>query len=88
MTYDPNANYCSKSPDGLFGVKFNYACYLHDRQYRNEVKLRMDRDEADVRLKENIKLAYELKGKYFLGFVVSWVYYIGVRLTGWRTWVK
>ena len=88
MTFDPNANYCSKSPDGLFGVKFNYACYRHDRQYRNEVKTRLTRAEADVELKNNIYLEYENRGKYFLGFLVSWIYYIGVRVMGWRTWVK
>lgn len=48
MSYNPKHNYCTLSPDSLFGVKFNYACYLHDRQYRNEVVARKTRKQADL----------------------------------------
>ena len=88
MTFDPNANYCSRAPEGLFGVKFNYACYLHDRQYRNEVKNRKTREEADVDLKNHIYNAYYLKGKPFVGLIVSWFYYIAVRVYCGRYWVE
>ena len=54
MVYNSKLNYCTASPDSLFGVKFNYSCYLHDRQYRNEVKKRKTRRQADKDLYENI----------------------------------
>lgn len=54
MDYIKKENYCSCSPDGLFGVRFNYGCYLHDRQYRNEVKNRKTRKQADKDLKRMI----------------------------------
>ena len=54
MYYNKNKNYCSLSPEGLFGVRFNYSCYLHDRQYRNEIIDRKTRKEADKNLKKEI----------------------------------
>lgn len=54
MAYNPKENYCTASPDSLFGVKFNFACYLHDRQYRNEVKFRKTRKQADIDFRNKI----------------------------------
>lgn len=54
MVYKKEENYCTASPDSLFGVRFNYACYLHDRQYRNEVKVRKTRKQTDLDFRNNI----------------------------------
>lgn len=86
MRYNSNENYCSMSPDGLFGVRFNYGCFLHDRQYRNEVKNRKTRKQTDIDFRKNIQAIYKQKGKGFIGFFVSWIYYFGVRIGGRRAW--
>ena len=86
--YNPKDNYCSWSPDGLFGVKFNFACYLHDRQYRNEVKERKTRKQADKDLRNKIREIYSFKNKRFIGFFVSWFYYASVRMFSKRFWIK
>jgi len=52
--YNSENNYCSFSPDEIFGVRFNYACYLHDRQYRNEVKKRKNRLQSDNQLRDKM----------------------------------
>lgn len=54
MSYDPKENYCSSSPDVIFGVTINYGCYLHDRHYRNERKERYTRLQADRLLRNCI----------------------------------
>lgn len=86
--YDPKADYCSLSPDTLFGVKFSYACYLHDRHYRNERKQRLSRLEADKLMRERIFSRFKKKEKRMLGIIVGSIYYYVMRLVGWRTWVK
>lgn len=86
--YDIKENYCSFSPDQMFGVRFNYACYLHDRQYRNEVIERKTRKEADVELRREIQNQYKKKNLGILGFIISWYYYIAVRLFCGRFWDK
>jgi hypothetical protein len=63
MTYDKNANYCSFSPESLFGIKFNYSCYLHDRQYRNEVKFRKTRKQTDIHLRDVILKTFQKNTK-------------------------
>lgn len=85
MTYDPKADYCTLSPDHVFGRKISYACYIHDRQYRNEVKVRKTRKEADETLRLDIKA---LLGNTWRASIVSWIYYIGARLLLKRMWVK
>jgi len=54
MAYNQSENYCSLSPDRILGCTFNFGCYLHDRQYRNEVKIRKTRKEADIQLQQVI----------------------------------
>ena len=88
MGYDAEENYCSFSPESLFGVKFNFACYLHDRQYRNEVKWRKSRLGADLDLKKGIMENYLKKRKWVAGFFVSWIYFLAVRIFSGRYWVK
>jgi hypothetical protein len=86
--YDPKADYCSLSPDTLFGVKFSYACYLHDRHYRNERKQRYSRKEADQLMRDHIFKRFNENHKKKLGFIVGNVYYYVMRVIGWRTWIK
>ena len=66
MTYNKKLNYCTLSPDQLFRVRFNYACYLHDRQYRHEVKKRQTREEADIDLMKNIIKEFKKLNKKIL----------------------
>ena len=88
MAYIKEENYCSFSPEQIGGVRFNYACYLHDRQYRNEVKIRKTRKQADEELRDRIYESYIKVNKKKLGFIVSRVYYFVVRLSCGLTWVK
>ena len=58
MKYEKEKDYCSMSPEGMFGVRFNYACYLHDRQYQNLVKNRKTRAVVDKELGHRISTLY------------------------------
>lgn len=86
LSYNKEEDYCTWSPDKLFGVNHNYACYLHDRQYRNEVVNRKTRKEADIQLRDVMYLAYKKKNKKIIGWIVSRIYYYAVRLFAWRTY--
>lgn len=83
MTFDPKGNYCTLAPDIVFGIDTRYSCYLHDRQYRNEVKKRLTRKQADELLRDEI---YNRNKKTLLAFLVSRVYYCAVRLFAKRSW--
>ena len=85
--YNPKDDYCSCSPDRFFGINHNYACFLHDRQYRNEVKHRKTRKQSDIDLYVRIYCIYSKRGLGWLGYVISRVYYIGVRLFGGFAWL-
>lgn len=87
MSYNKEEDYCTMSPEGLFGIRFNYSCYLHDRQYRNEVKKRKTRKEADIDLRNHIYSFYKIKNKKMIGFFVSRVYYYAVRLFARRAYI-
>ena len=86
--YDKDKDYCTLSPDKLFGVNHNYGCYLHDRQYRNEVKNRKTRLESDKVLRDVIYKKYINAGKQRRGYIISRIYYYLVRLFGAFFWVK
>jgi len=88
MTYNPKENYCTLSPDKILGVNINYGCYLHDRQYRNEVKKRKTRLEADKELQRSIENDFLSAGKPRLGYIVGFLYFLGVRIMGLFTWVR
>ena len=83
MGYKKEKDYCSCSPDGLFGVRFNYACYLHDVDYYQQTKTRR---QADKLFRQRINAIYRRQNKKVAGFFVSWTYWIGVRLFGWKYW--
>ena len=86
--YNKSLNYCSYSPDKLFGVNFNYACYLHDRQYRNEVKIRKTRKQSDQDLKNMIYKKFVFTRFKKIGWLISRTYYLFVRLFGKLSWDK
>jgi len=86
MEYDKNEDYCTLSPEELFGVKFNYSCYLHDRQYRNEVVNRKTRLKADQDFRDSIYNKFVGADKKFYGWIVSRIYYYAVRLFSKRCW--
>ena len=86
--YNMADNYCSYSPDKIFGVKFNYACYLHDRQYRNERVKRFSRKKADRLLRNRIIEIYKHNNLKKVGYIIAYFYYIAVRLFGWLVWTK
>ena len=88
MTFNKNADYCTMSPDILFGVKISEACYHHDRQYRNEVRKRKFREEADVDLMKNIIKEFKKANKETLGVFVGFIYYCMVRIFNRRYWIK
>lgn len=88
LVYKRDENYCSYSPEELFGVRFNYGCYLHDRQYRDEVINRKTRLEADKHLRDVIYRAFVVADKKFCGFIISRIYFLAVRCFGWRAWHK
>jgi hypothetical protein len=70
--YNPELNYCTASPDSLFGVRFNYSCYLHDRQYRNEVKVRKTRKQTDIDFRDKIfEIFYNNQKPINLGFKIK-----------------
>jgi len=73
MVYLKSADYCTMSPEGLFGVRFNYACYLHDRQYQNLVKNRKTRALSDKELGLRIASIYARSNSpfKFYGFTSS-----------------
>jgi len=86
--YVSSLDYCTMSPDKLFGIKFNYACYLHDRQYRNEVLNRKTRKQADLTMRDMIYIEFKRKRKPVRGWIISRIYYIFVRLFGKKAWKK
>lgn len=86
MGYNKDHDFCSYSPDKILGVNHNYGCYLHDRQYRNEVKKRKTRKQADIQLRDVMYGVYSKNNKKILGWIVSRIYYIVVRIFGGITW--
>jgi len=88
LSYNKEEDYCSYSPDKLFGVNHNYGCYLHDRQYRNEVVNRKTRKQADLQLKNVMYSAYKKQNKKIIGWIVSRIYYIFVRLFARRAYIN
>lgn len=86
--YMADMDYCSCSPEKFFGVNHNYACFLHDRQYRNEVVNRKTRKQADIDLRDRIYNIYKKRGLGWLGWAISYIYYIAVRLFAKGFWVK
>ena len=86
--FDKKADYCTNFPDKLFGVKFSYACYLHDRQYRNEVKFRKTRFKSNLDLWKDVYKIFKREGKGKIGWIVGLVMFIGVTFISKKYWIK
>jgi len=69
-------DYCTASPESVFGVDISSSCKLHDERYGSGV---LSRKESDKELKFNIQYHFNFS---WVGILVSWFYYIGVRLFG------
>lgn len=80
-------DYCTASPDSLFGVDFSEACMIHDLDYEVGGS-NYKRKQADLLLKENIKSYFMVEDKKTLGSIVGNIYYAGVRIFGWMHWRK
>lgn len=85
MKYDKTKDYCTLSPDKLLGVNHNYACYCHDVRY---YKKDTTRKVADQRLRDRMYNIYKKAELQYIGWLISRIYYIGVRLFGWIIWQK
>jgi hypothetical protein len=86
--FEEGKDYCTLFPDTLFGVNYSYACYLHDREYRNERKVRRIRKEADKLLKEGVIYSFNKQNKLYLGILIANLMYFFERMFGWKSWVK
>jgi len=71
-------DYCSSSPDSLFGFDISTACAKHDNYYYNHS---ITRKEADIQLREDINKVLP-KYLHFIG----WIYYFSVRIFGKTYW--
>lgn len=81
---DGKKDYCTCSPDVLFGLDIGEACRLHD--WRIENRSMASRRAVDQRFKQDIQTIARMDGKRVQGFIISWVYYLGVLLFGETEW--
>jgi hypothetical protein len=86
IRFNETEDYCSSFYEKLFGVCHKFSCYLHDRQYRNEVTKRLTRFEADNEFRKNILLIYKLNRKPLAGYLVSILIFLGVRIFAAKNW--
>jgi hypothetical protein len=88
--FNPKADYCTLSPECIGKYYFNYACYLHDRQYRNEVKKRESRFVADMWLGVNIVriLWGRNKATILFSWIIGLLYFLATRLFARSSWQK
>ena len=77
-----------KGSDNSFGINLGYIFYLHDRQYRNESKIRYTRIKSDNLLGRRIYTKFKIAGKYLLGYYVAFSFWIVLRPFGYFSWKK
>lgn len=82
---DGKTDYCSFSPDVVFGVDIGDACKIHDRNYLDQ---KISRRLSDIIFREDIKFYFNTQGKIIRGFFISNIYYFAVRLFGSFRWKK
>lgn len=73
---DGKTDYCSASPDVIFGVDISQACELHDFHY---IEQDISKEQADIQLREDIIALGDNKFKFK---VVGYVYYWAVKYLG------
>lgn len=67
---DGKTDYCSQSPDVIFGVDIGLCCKAHDYNYHIP--------SSDKELMYDIRTEFDKANKHFLGKIVSTIYYIFV----------
>ena len=80
-TFNPKLNYCTLCPDKIGKHYLGDICYWHDRQYRNEVKLRQTRLQADLDLFRG--MCYRLPTYLYPIAVYA---FLGCRTLSWLLW--
>ena len=86
--FRPEQDYCSWSPDKLFGVNLRRCGYKHDKGY-DAAKTREEKKFVDKTFREDVFLNFIDAGKPFIGFFVSDIYYLGVHsLVSWIFFLK
>ena len=81
-------NYCTLSPDTLFGVYIGDCCKEHDKQYQSDPKTK-ERAEVDSEFRNNIIKTFTKAGKQKIGKIVGHIYYLAVRIfcgPSWKRW--
>lgn len=83
LNYNDKVDYCG--PEGLriskfiprkiAGVDINWCCYVHDRDWRDEKET-----ADDKRFRTCIQSQFDQRGKHKTGVVVSWLFFLGVRV--------
>jgi len=69
---DDKQDYCTCSPDVLFGVDIGKCCAAHDKQYHLK---NITKQEADIQFREDIKTTFNEANKHFIGIIVAFIYY-------------
>lgn len=82
---DGKTDYCSFSPDVVFGVDIGRACENHDRFYASQ---KIPRKLADIVFREDIKGYFYCANKRFIGKIIANIYYFAVRVFGGFRWKK
>lgn len=86
-------NYCSFikylgfKNDVVFGVYLGCPCKKHDIRYSNEGMV--SRMVADYLFFKDVQKEFKINNKKYLGFLVSFIMWAGVRIGGifvWKTW--
>lgn len=81
-------DYCTLSPDKVFGVYIGCACKKHDKAYSKEGRIK-NRLYADKAFFWNIFKEFRKQKKRKLGFIVALLYFLAVRIFGvffWKQW--
>ena len=62
--------------------------YLHDREYRNERKVRLTREGADLQLFDAVRYYFRKANKVNIGLFLALLMYLGTRIFLIKKWVK
>jgi len=80
--YNPGQDYCTLSPDSVYGVDISFACYTHDNNYSPDST--MDRSDADWEFAKDI---YQILVSNGIGegaaAEAAMIYHAGVHVFGW-----
>ena len=77
-------NYCTFSPDTIFGIYIGDACKTHDKHYQSDPK-KQTRLQTDINFLNDLK---QLLNKWY-NIWIAYIYYFAVRLfckSSWKRW--